>query len=85
MELRVCVGSACHLQGAHRVLEACTSFINEMGLSEVLELKACFCQGRCTEGVNLRLDDILISEVHPDTVRQVFIDQIVPRVKGCDG
>lgn len=81
MELRVCVGSACHLQGAHRVLEECQSLISELDLDQALELKACFCQGRCTDGVNLRLDDTLISGVNPKTVRTIFNDVILPKVR----
>lgn len=84
MELRVCVGSACHLQGAHQVLEECNALIAELGLADLCELKACFCQGRCTEGVNLRLDDTLISGVQPHMVRRIFDDMILPKVKGSD-
>ena len=54
MELLVCVGSACHMRGAHAVLEECKELIRELGL-RTNPAQSRFCQGRCTEGLILSL------------------------------
>lgn len=82
MDLLVCVGSACHLLGAHTVLQECGELIRQYGLEEIILLKAGFCQGRCTEGVNLIFEGEPISGVCPGKVATVFEEVILPRIKG---
>lgn len=87
MELLVCVGSACHLRGAHEVLQECEEIIHRLGLEDQILLKAGFCQGRCTEGVNLVFEGESISKVRPGGIQAVFDAVILPRIKrgGQDG
>jgi NADH:ubiquinone oxidoreductase subunit E len=81
MELLVCVGSACHLRGAHQVLEECTRLIREFDLESSLQLRAGFCQGRCTDGVNLLIDGESIGGVFPGNVHEIFNSVILPLLK----
>ena len=82
MELLVCVGSACHLRGAHQVLEECTHLIREFDLETTLQLRAGFCQGKCTDGVNLLIDGESIGGVFPGKVHEIFRSVILPRLRG---
>jgi NADH:ubiquinone oxidoreductase subunit E len=84
LKLLVCVGSACHLRGANKVLNECNDAIAEFNLENKVELLAGFCQGHCTEGVNVFCDDERISGVLPGTVREVFLTKIIPRIKEGD-
>ncbi len=52
MILKVCVGSACHIKGSYDVINIITKIIEDEGLGEDIELKACFCLNNCTEGVS---------------------------------
>ncbi|SHH47022.1 hypothetical protein SAMN02745199_1222 [Thermosipho atlanticus DSM 15807] len=42
MEIKVCMGSSCHLKGAHKIVEK----IKKMSLDN-LELKGSLCFGEC--------------------------------------
>ncbi len=66
MEVFVCVGSSCHLKGAHAVI---TRFQEVLGEAPVkTKLGASFCQGRCTEGVIVVIDGVVYERVGPDDV-----------------
>lgn len=71
-KITICIGSACHLKGAHAVLNAFSALVEKYrGLAEV-DLAGSFCQGRCTEGVVIKIDDELITNVAPDKVFEIF-------------
>jgi len=70
------------MRGAHAVLEECKELIRELGLEDRILLKAGFCQGRCTEGVNLVFVGEPIGGVRPGEVRTVFDWVILPKIRG---
>lgn len=41
--LTICVGSACHMKGSHRVIDKFDELIAKYGLEDEVELKASFC------------------------------------------
>ncbi len=53
----VCVGSSCHLRGAYDVIRELQRLMVENRLQAQLDLRACFCTGRCQDGVCIRIDD----------------------------
>lgn len=79
MELKVCIGSACHLRGSYDVIEKLKSLIAADGLGEKIDLKASFCLGRCGEFVTVKLDEDFIDGVSPETVETVYAELIKPR------
>ncbi len=74
--ISVCVGSSCHLKGAYDVINEFRRLLGEHSLTEEFELKACFCLGRCQDGVSLLLDDELYTSITKDTVEKFFDEQI---------
>lgn len=77
MQIKVCVGSACHLKGSYDVIEELQKYIKNNGLENDLQLKASFCLGQCTKDVSIMIDDSL-ETVNKDNV----IEKIEKRVKG---
>ena len=81
MEIKVCVGSACHLKGSYLVIEAIQKFIEEKKLANKIELKASFCLGKCTSNVSILINNELLLFI---IVVQVD-DNIVAVVEGLSG
>ena len=81
MTLSVCVGSSCHLKGSYDVIEAFKALIDKHGVGDKIELKACFCLGRCTEGVSVKADDAYILNVNASNAEEKFVGEILPLVK----
>ncbi len=81
MILSVCVGSSCHLKGSYDVIEAFKSLIEKHNASDKIELRACFCVGRCSDGVSVKADDKLILNVNPENAEEKFEKEILPLAK----
>ncbi len=81
MILSVCVGSSCHLKGSYDVIEAFKSLIEKHGMSDKIELRACFCVGHCSEGVSVKADDTYIFNVNGANAEEKFVGEILPLVK----
>lgn len=70
-ELKICVGSACHLKGSYEVIEVFKYLIRSRGVSDKVEIKAAFCLGHCTEAVSVSLDGNIYS-VAPENAENFF-------------
>lgn len=78
-ELKICVGSACHLKGSYDVIETFKNLIKELNVSDKVEIKAAFCLGRCTEAVSVDLDGAIYS-VSPNNAEEFFEKNVLKRV-----
>lgn len=57
VELNVCVGTSCHLNGSYNVVQIFQQLIEEHKLHDEIEFKACFCRKNCNnEGVSVGID-----------------------------
>lgn len=72
IHIAICVGSACHLKGAHGILSAFRALLEKHQLTGKVEFEGSFCQGRCTEGVVIRIGDEVITNVSKENVYQLF-------------
>lgn len=80
MEIKVCIGSACHLKGSYEVIEKLKSLIAADGLDEsVAALKGSFCLGNCGDHVTMSIDGEIVN-VLPETVEQVYNEKIKGRL-----
>jgi NADH:ubiquinone oxidoreductase subunit E len=70
MEIKVCVGSACHLKGSYLVIEKIQEYIKKNNLDNKIELKASFCLGKCTSNVSVLINNELLS--HLETINNVI-------------
>jgi len=76
-EVSICVGSSCHLKGAHDVVEIFQKLLKKHDLEADIHLKASFCQGRCTDGVVITIDGEFITGVNPENARETFYNNFV--------
>ena len=67
-EIKICMGSACHIKGAPNLVQAFQDEINKRGLTNDIELKGCFCTKNCLEGVNVTVNNVLYIHCTVDDV-----------------
>lgn len=77
VSIAICVGSACHLKGAHAVLQAFGSLLEKYQVQGKIDLEGNFCQGRCTEGVVVKINDEIITNVTKDKVHSLFCEKVL--------
>ncbi|MBP2643070.1 MAG: hypothetical protein H6Q67_957 [Firmicutes bacterium] len=75
--ISICVGSACHTQGAQEVLTAFTLLLEKYKVSASVDLIGDFCQGRCTEGVVVKINEEIITKVNKEKVFSLFIEKVL--------
>ena len=80
VEVKICVGSSCHLKGAPGVVEEFKRLISEKGLKDQVKLKASFCQNNCTQGVNITIDSEKVSNVGPEDVEEIINKKILGEI-----
>ena len=78
IELRVCIGSACHLHGAHNVIATFQHLIEEYNLHDQIKFEAAFCMGKCSKtGVSVSLNGEQY-RLEAENARSFFKEQILP-------
>lgn len=80
VEITVCVGSSCHIKGAHKYIEFLQKAIEAYQLEKRVILKACFCMGNCAEGLNVKFDGQQVSFQSLDELKEEFEKQVVARM-----
>lgn len=78
MVVSVCVGSSCHLKGSYDVIEAFKRLIEKHGVADRIELRACFCLNRCSEGVSVKAGSEYVLNVDPTNAEEKFVNEILP-------
>ncbi|HWR55000.1 MAG TPA: NAD(P)H-dependent oxidoreductase subunit E [Negativicutes bacterium] len=75
--ISICVGSACHLRGSHDVLNMFEFLIEQYQVDATVSLEGNFCQERCTEGVVIKIDDEVITNVDKTKVFTLFAEKVL--------
>lgn len=81
MVVHVCVGSSCHLKGSYDIIELMKTNIAANNLEEKVALKAAFCLGKCTDGVTIKVDDVIVCGVSKDNFTEIFKKYILDKIK----
>ncbi|MDD3927191.1 MAG: (2Fe-2S) ferredoxin domain-containing protein, partial [bacterium] len=81
MTVRICAGSSCHLRGTYQIIEVFKRIIEEQALQNQVELKGCFCMGRCTDGVNMEIDGRALTGIKPEEAADVFQREVIDPLK----
>ena len=79
--ITVCVGSACHMKGSHKVIDRLSELIEKYGLENEVELKASFCMEQCRGNIGTLIDGRPVYDMRKDTVDDVFQREILNREK----
>ena len=96
MNIKVCVGSSCHLKGSYDVIEAFKSVLKKYDVEDVVELQASFCLGHCAKGVTVSCEEMaaaakgphveetaegfILHSVNAGNVEELFAKEIYPKI-----
>lgn len=77
MDIKVCIGSSCHLRGSYEVIEKLKKLVADNGLQDKVNLGASFCLGKCGTGVTVTGDGEFWENVTPETVEEIFRQKVL--------
>ena len=77
LEIKVCIGTSCHLRGSYNVMVCFQQLIEQYGLHDKINLAGQFCPGNCQDGVCVDIGGAVYS-VTPETARAFFKNTILP-------
>ncbi|MHB0913489.1 MAG: (2Fe-2S) ferredoxin domain-containing protein [Armatimonadota bacterium] len=80
LEVKVCVGSSCHIRGGATTLKILKSLIEAHGLTDKVDLCADLCLDGCVRPPNVVVAGIIYGGVGPDTAEEFFREHILPEV-----
>lgn len=80
-QLRVCVGTSCHLNGANNIVMSFRHLIEEYNLHEKVELAAMFCAKTCSNTDVAVIFGDKSYRVSASEARRFFIDTVIPAVQ----
>ena len=81
IELRVCIGSSCHLKGSYNVIQTFLQQIEEHALHDSIDFKSSFCMKRCAHsGVGTTLNGEAY-HISPDSAHEFFKATVFPLMK----
>lgn len=80
VEISVCIGTSCHLNGSYNVVQSFQQMIEEYSLHERIDLKAYFCMKQCqSKGVSVTIDNE-VCRIDPENAREYFQSKILSKV-----
>lgn len=80
VELRACIGSACHLNGAHNVVSTFQQLIEKYELHDKINFKASFCMKECGgNGVSVTVNGEK-TRIAPEEAKAFFKENVLPLV-----
>ncbi len=78
--LSVCIGTACHLNGANNVIMTFQHLIEEYGLHDRVTVSAAFCLGTCSScTVSVKINDEGYA-ISASEARAFFRERVLPLV-----
>lgn len=74
MNIKICVGSACHIRGSGIIIEKLKNLQKKEDFE--IELKACFCLERCTaNGVSINIDGEELTAT-PESIEEIVLERM---------
>ncbi len=81
MEIKVCVGSSCHLKGSTEIVKSLQTLIETHKVSQKVTLVGSFCMGRCQEpDVSIMVDNVPY-KISPEGVETFFSERVLAQLK----
>lgn len=91
MNIKICVGSSCHVKGSYDVIERLKEILAKYDVADLVNLQACFCLGFCANGVSLKVDgmdaptierlgeeSIFVHNASSENIEDLFKQEIFP-------
>ncbi len=80
LDVYICVGSTCHLNGSHFIIKTFQRLIKNHNLEDRIELKASFCLGNCTNGVAIKVGEELAGGITPANAEEKFKELVIKKL-----
>lgn len=80
LQVRVCVGSSCHIRGGAKTLKVLKALIETNELFGKVDLSADLCLDNCIQAPNVVVDGTTFGGVTPDKAEEFFRTTILARV-----
>jgi NADH:ubiquinone oxidoreductase subunit E len=84
LEVKVCVGSSCHIRGGAKTLKELKRLIEAHGLSNKVNLSADLCFEGCLQAPNVVVNGVIFGGVTPDKVEEFFRENILAKLNVHD-
>ena len=79
--ISICIGSACHLKGAERIVALFQEAVEKNNLEDQIALTGSFCTGRCNRvGVTITVDDDVYTGITPEGFDEFFRDKVLAKL-----
>ncbi len=80
IEINVCIGTSCHLNGSYNVVQTFQQLIEEYSLHDNIEFKANFCMKQCqNKGVSVSIDGESY-RIEAENTREFFQSKVLSRL-----
>ncbi len=76
LKVKVCVGTNCYVKGSQQLLQKLIHFVEEKGLSQVVDIRATFCLERCGEGPNVEIAGQVITGCDYEKVCNALVERL---------
>ena len=73
----ICMGSSCFSRGNNQHVQTIQRYITEHQLDARVALAGSRCEGKCMQGPNIRIDDVLYHDVDAETLLKL-LDEHLP-------
>lgn len=81
MEVKICVGSSCHLRGSEQVVELLQKAVKDYNLEDKVMLMGSFCAEKCNRiGVTVQVGDEVVTGVTPESFDTFFKEKILTAI-----
>lgn len=81
VEINVCIGTSCHLNGSYNVVQSFQQLIEEYAIHEKVALNAYFCMKECNnKGVSVNIDGEVF-RIEPDKAKELFQNNVLSKVE----
>ena len=83
MKVTVCIGSACHVKGAAKIVDELQYLIAQKNCGDKVELAGAFCMGKCATGVSVTVDDSgnpVYHSLKPEDTKTFFEEQVAKKL-----
>ena len=78
VDLKVCIGTSCHVSGAHNVIMTFQHMMEKYQLYDKVELGGTFCMGVCSgTTVAVSVNDTIYA-IAPESDRTFFKEHVLP-------
>lgn len=80
IDVKVCVGSSCHVRGGAQTLRVFKSLIEVNGLADRVDLSADLCLENCLQAPNVVINGTVFGGITPDKAERFFEDFVLTKV-----